>query len=156
MLHYQSRIESLILDLWTKFESLDVDEGAEYLESKQVDTVKVYPPPELDLGDDDFAAGVDQPEPKEVPIYGLKWFIENEPIVTAEFTANTWNPPGEQTQTNGRYVPIRTLDKALINCLKFIDESGIDADIEKDEQQTKIDRDLLEEVEEWRQQNVTE
>jgi len=157
--HYQSRIESLILDLWTKFESKTIEgsesKGREYLEEVLIDEVMVPPPAEL-LPDsqNDLAAGADPPEPKTVEIQGLEWFIENEPVVSETFTTYSWNPPGEQTAANTRTIPFKTLDKALVYCLKFMDETGIDADFEKEEQQTKIDRELLEEVEEWRQKNV--
>ena len=152
--HYQSRIESLIIDLWTKFDAEDVDNGKQYLNSEVIDTVQIPPPEELVLQTTDLAAGAETPDPKTVTIQGLKWFIENDPVVSASFTAYTWNPPGEKTMQNSRYLPISTLDKALVICFKFIDESGIDANLETEEQQTKIDRELLEEVDEWRKQNV--
>lgn len=153
--HYQSRIQSLILDLYTKFKGLEDDAGEELLEREHIDTITVHPPAEI-MPDtqQDMAAGVDPPEPKEVPIHGLEWFIENDPVVSAEFTVYSWNPPGEKTAIGQRMVPIKTLDKALLACMEFIDRVGIDANLNETEQQTKIDRDLLEEVDKWRQQNV--
>lgn len=160
--HYQSRIESLIIDLYTKFGGLETDgdgdgDGTDYLTEEPIDTVTIYPPEEiLPDTDDDMAPGVEPPGPKQETIYGLEWFIDNEPVVAAEFTTYSWNPPGERTAVGQRFVPTRTLDKALLACMEFMDSVGIDADLSETEQQTKIDRDLLKEVDEWRQQNVDE
>jgi hypothetical protein len=146
--HYQSRIESLILDLWTKFESestANEKKGRQYLDHEHIDSIMVPPPADLlPNSESDMAAGADYPDPKAVHIEGLRWFIENEPVVTRSFTIQSWNPPGEYTGTNSRHVPFRTLDKALVYCLKFMDETGIDADFEDDTDDAEFDySDLL-------------
>jgi len=143
--HYQSHIESLILDLWTKFESGEAEGGEEYLRDEQIDTVMVYPPDDLlPESDSDLAAGADIPDPKEVSINGLEWFINTDPYVRAEFSIHSWNPPGEQTGVGQRHIPLKTLDKAFTYCLKFIDEAGIDADIADDADDAEFDySDLL-------------
>ncbi len=158
--HYQSRIESLIIDLYTKFagyndEDSDENLGEEYLQEVQIDTIEIPPPPEMQQKTQtDLAPGESLPESKTVEIRGLEWFIENEPVVTKHFTVKSWNPPQEMTVPNSRLIPFRTLDKALLKCTEFMDEIGIDAQLDEKEQQTKIDKDLLEEVDEWRQKKV--
>jgi len=158
--HYQSRIESLVLDLYTKFKQLDIESESEaensedYLFKKKIDTVVVDPPQSLIPNERDIANGENIPEPKEETIEGLYWFIKNEPVIQKSFSVTSWNPPGVQTDTNARFVPKRTLDKALVHCMEFIDKAGIDAKFEQKEQRTKIDRELLEEVDEWRKENV--
>ena len=146
--HYQSRIESLILDLWTKFETGDTDDettGEDYLYNVEIDTITVSPPADLIPADErDMAAGADIPNPKHANVRGLYWFIQNEPVVSRTFTIHSWNPPREQTATNQRYVPFRTLDRALALCLKFMDDAGIDADFEDDSNDAEFDySDLL-------------
>jgi hypothetical protein len=140
------------------FEADDKEDGIngqEWLYRKQIDTVTVHPPDSImPDNEQDMAAGETVPEPKQVGITGLNWFIENDPIVRAEFTIRSWNPPGEKSDVGTRLLPFKTLDKAFIMCNKFIDELGIDARIAEKGQQTKIDRELLEEVDEWRQQNL--
>jgi len=159
--HYQSRLESLILDLWTKFETLELEDddegrtGEYYLKEVHIDTIEVPPPAELmPDSDDDILDGAEPPTPKTVSIDGLQWFIENDPYVRASFSVESWNPPGTRTATNARHIPIKTLDKADVKINEFIDKAGIDADFEEKEQRTKIDRDLLEEADEWRKNNV--
>lgn len=155
--YYQSRIESLVIDLWTKFENSDMEKGKQYLESEPIDSFQVEPPAELLPADrSDLAAGAEYPDPKEYAIEGLNWFIEHDAVIEVPFTAYTWNPPGERTVSQQVLIPWESLDRGLITAMKFIDETGIDADLEQKEQQTKIDRELLEEVEEWRQKNVSE
>lgn len=131
--HYQSRIESLIIDLYTKFGNLETESGEDYLTDKHIDSVIIPPPDEiLPDSDDDMAPGAEPPEPQTEQIYSLEWFIEREPVVSAEFTTYSWNPPGQQTEMGQRHIPIRTLDKALLNCIEFMDKMGIDADISID------------------------
>lgn len=152
--HYQSRIVSLILDLHTKFGGTETN-GVQYLKDEPIDSITVFPPAEImPDADSDMAPGETPPAPQEETIYGLQWFIEHDPIVRAEFHTRSWNPPGEQTAVGQRVIPIRTLDKALLKCMEFMDKLGVDADLDDKEQQTKIDRDLLEEVDEWRKQNI--
>ena len=153
--YYRSRIESLIIDLWTKFQSEDIENGHEYLEAREIDVIEVPPPAEL-LPDEgaDLAPGQTIPEPKKRPITGLKWFLENDGVLEVPFTARMHDPPGKRTVIQEMHVPLATLDQALLVCIEFLDEMGVDADISQEEQQTKIDRDLLEEVDEWRKQNV--
>lgn len=126
--HYQNHLETLIIDLWTKFK--ETDTGTEYLERKHIADVEVPPPPEL-LPDEesDYAAGADVPDTKEVSIHGLSWFVDSEPVVTAEFTTTTWNPPGERKETNGRLIPRHVIDKALTITLEFMNDAGVDADL---------------------------
>lgn len=128
--HYQSRIESLVMDLYTKFGGLAEESGTKYLEDEPIDTVIIPPPEELlpDVGGD-MASGAEPPEPQTETIYGLEWFIDNEPIVAKEFSVYSWNPPGKQTAINQRHIPFRTLDKAFMSCMQFMDEMGIDADL---------------------------
>lgn len=129
---YQRRIESLIIDLWTQFQNEDIDAGTKYLFEETIDTVEVPPPAELQDAEN-MAPGESIPQPKKEPIRGLFWFVNNEPIVAAEFTAHTWDPPGQSTYIAERPVPARTLDKALMKCMEFIDETGIDINVRQDQ-----------------------
>lgn len=131
IMHYQSRLQNLILDLWTKFKNDLIDEGEKYLKEEQIATVTVPPPPELIAEQRDLAAGEPAPEPKREEIIGLEWFIHNQPIIQKTFTAHTWNPPGETTATNRVILNFNVLDDAVVTCFEFMDEAGIDADIEE-------------------------
>lgn len=153
--YYRSRIESLIIDLYTKFTSEGIENGQHYLEEAVIDTIEVPPPEEFRAGPDgDIGPGQSTPEPKYLEIRGLEWFLNHDGQIQVPFTARTFNPPGERTIMQEISVPRKTLDKALLTCIKFLDDAGIDADLTEEEQQTKITRELLEEVEEWRKQNV--
>lgn len=152
---YRSRIESLIIDLWTKFRNEDLESGTKFLEEKEIDTVEVPPPAELLPGEGgDLGPGEKPPRPKYITINGLKWFLEQDGQIRVPFTARLHDPPGKHTVHQEMNIPISTLDKALLTCIEFLDEAGIDADLVQKEQQTKIDRELLEEVDEWRQEHV--
>jgi len=155
---YQSRVEGLIVDIWTKFKNADGDmegRGYDLLYNDSIAEVTIHPPAELLPNDKgDLAAAAEMPEPKTKTIYGLKWFIENDPIVTAQFSVSSWNPPGTRTGTGQALLDFGIIDEALLKIMEFIDEAGIDADMEEEENQTKITRELMEEFEEWRKENV--
>lgn len=142
---YQSRIEGLIADIWTKFKNADNDLGKELLFQDEIAEVEVPPPAEIVPDSaNDIAAGADPPTPKTRSIYGLKWFIENDPIVTAQFTVHSWNPPGQKTAVGQRLLDFGTLDEALLKIMEFLDETGIDADLEDDQDDAEFDySDLL-------------
>lgn len=142
--YYRSRIESLILDLWTKFSAEEMD-GEEYLDSEVIDEVEVPPPEEMRPGSGDLGPGASAPEPKTRTIEGLKWFIENDGPIEVPFTARLSDPPGQQTAVQQVPIPRKTLDKALIKCIEFLDEAGIDADIVTDDGDAAFDySDILE------------
>lgn len=125
--HYQTHIETLILDLWTKF--YDTAEGEKYLDKIQIADVQVPPPREIPTGND-LAPGASVPDPETVTIRGLRWFVENEPIVQASFSVRGWNPPTEQTYTNATVLDRSVLDRAVSRCFEFMNEVGIDADFD--------------------------
>jgi len=152
---YQNAIQGMILDLRPKIKSSDDVDGETLLEDKAIATVTVFPPMnEIPENQRDFAAGADQPDPKTVTIRGLEWFVHHDPVIRRKFELTTWNPPQKTKVTGQSIIGFDVLDKALEECIQFVDDSGIDADMEEQEQQTKIDRDLLEEVDEWQNQNV--
>lgn len=127
--HYQSRLESLVLDLYTKFNSDMIETGEDYLYNEHIVTVEIPPPPGLVESMSDLAAGADLPSPKTEEIKGLLWFKDNEPVITKSFTVTTWNPPTEQTVTNQAVLDFSVLDEAVALCFEFMDEAGIDADL---------------------------
>lgn len=152
---YQNAIQGMILDLRPKIKSSDDVDGETLLEDKAIATVTVHPPVnKIPDNQRDFAAGADQPEAKTVTIQGLEWFVHHDPVIQRGFEITTWNPPQKTEVIGQSIIGFDVLDKALEECIQFVDDSGIDADMEEEEQQTKIDRDLLEEVDEWQNQNV--
>lgn len=127
--HYQNHLETLILDLWTKFH--DTENGQKYLHDVEITRIHVPPPADIPTGGD-LATGADTPEMKTETIRGLNWFVENEPVVTKSFQVQSWNPPGTQTYTNSVPLQRNHLDKALAKCLEFMNDVGIDADFDED------------------------
>jgi len=68
------------------------------------------------------------------------------------------SPRSHQTEpltvTKRVRIPRQIIDNAVTALENFVRDIGMDVEWDEEEQQTKIDRDLLEEVDEWRQQNV--
>lgn len=152
--NYRSRLESLVLELWNVFENLESDTGEEYLTEKTIATVEIPPPDSLLEQASELPPGVSKPSPQVHTINGLRWFLDNPAAITKTFEIQSLSPPKKLTETNEYLLQWGELDLGLQATLEFIDAAGVDADVTEEEQQTKITRELLEEVEEWRQQHV--
>lgn len=154
LLYYRTSIEGLILELWNVFQNLDDGTGEEYLKEKDIATFQIPPPESLRHRVSDLQPGEGWPDPKTHHIVGLEWFLHNPEVITEQFTVESLNPPRQITETQSYILQWGELDDALRYLLEFIDVAGIDADLVEEEQQTKITRELLEEVDEWRQENI--
>lgn len=164
LLYYRAHLESLIYELWNVFRNFEAGEsesedsdtptGKYYLEEKHLGTVTVSPPESLIGAIGQLDAGENLPESKRFEIEGLKWYLEHPDTIQATFAAESFDPPERVVESNERVLRWDELDAGLRACFEFIHKAGIDADLAEEEQQTKIDRELLEEVEEWRQANV--
>lgn len=131
LLYYRGKIESLIIDLWTKFKVDEDDiDASEYLAEKKIDTLTVPVPEELTK---DLAPGAEPPEPQTETIHGLQWFLENDHVIETEYRVRTMSGgPGWETLVGRVMVPQRTLDKALLLCTEFMDQLGIDVELSVD------------------------
>jgi len=159
LLFYRSELESLIHELWNVFRNLDVEEmdeqtGKAYLQTREIATFRIEPPPELEETVEQLSASASWPEAKEYTIKGLEWIIEAPETLTATFSVESLSPPKTVTDTREYVLQWAELDAVLRTTLEFIDVAGIDADLAEQEQRTKIDRELLEEVDEWRAENI--
>lgn len=152
--NYRSRLESLVLELWNVFQNLESDKGKEYLTEKPIATFEIPPPESLLSQAEELPPGAEYPDGKQHTIHGLRWFLDKPTTITETFELRSMSPPKTLTETNEYLLQWGELDSGLQYALEFIDAAGIDADVSEEEQQTKITRELLEEVDEWRQQHV--
>lgn len=155
LLHYRSRLESLIMELWNVFQNLDSDDGETYLTTAQIATFQIEPPEELREIARDLPDGAEYPDAVEHTIEGLRWYLDAPRYLTETFELRSLSPPQQIEREQTYVLQWPELDEGLRYALEFIDVAGIDADVTEQEQQTKIDRDLLEEVDEWRREHVT-
>jgi hypothetical protein len=124
--HYQSRLETLIVDLRNKFRHELVQGDVDWWNGVPIDTVEIPPPPEL-IDDDALAPGEEPPTAKKEHIHGLSWFIDNNPVLARDFTVYGWNPPGKMTETSEVVLGFEVIDEAVMTCFDFMDTLGIDA-----------------------------
>jgi hypothetical protein len=100
--------------------------------------------------------GEQVPTAEVASINGLRSVTELPSPLSYTFTVDY--RAGGQTDTKSRTVtaelPQRVLDKAIEEADKALSEVGVGLEIDEGEQRTKIDRDLLEEVDEWRRNNL--
>lgn len=163
LLYYRAHLESLIYELWNVFRNLTGEEsedggiedvGAHYLNEKKIYEVDIDPPERLRRKVHEMEDGAAMPEPARVTIEGLRWFVQEPDTVSATFEVEAFDPPRTVREEREEVLGWQPLDAGLRNCLEFMDRAGVDAELAEDEQQTKITRELLEEVEEWREEHV--
>ena len=160
LLYYRAHLESLIYELWNVFRNLtgeetdEEDVGAFYLNEKEIYRLEIAPPERLRSQVREMEDGAAMPEPATVRIKGLRWFVQEPDTISATFEVEAFDPPRTVREEREEVLGWQPLDAGLRNCLEFMDRAGVDAELAEDEQQTKITRELLEEVEEWRQEHV--
>jgi hypothetical protein len=131
VMHYQSRLQTLLVDLRNKFSHELLKADKDYWESAEIATVEVPPPPAL-TDDDNLAPGEEPPAAKQVPIHGLSWFINHQPVIRREFTVSGWNPPRELSEPSEVVLGFEVIDEAVMTCFDFMNTLGIDADVTAD------------------------
>lgn len=129
VMHYQSRLETLIVDLHNKFRHELVEGETDFWRDKEIATVEIPPPPAL-TDDENLAPGEEAPTPKHATITGLSWFISHDPVIRREFTVRGWNPPRELSEPSEVVLGFEVIDEAVMACFEFMNSLGIDADIE--------------------------
>jgi len=100
--------------------------------------------------------GAGVPTPKTVSVVGIQDIVRLPSPLTVEWSVSMQTRDGVSTQTASKQqeLPQHILDTAMQLTDKALAAADMGVDIEQQEQQTKIDKKLLEEVEEWRLENV--
>lgn len=89
--------------------------------------------------------------------HGLSDVVDAPNPIVVEWTEHNHSAFDGGTTTHRRetrQIPRRILMNAFRRVNAFLYELGVDLNVEEAEQQTKISRELLEEVDEWRKQNI--
>lgn len=99
------------------------------------------------------------PDGREIPVRGLNALFELSPPFTARFEVVTESVGRGRRETSKklnveREIPIRILDQMFAAINQYLADIGFDIEVGKSQQHTKLDDDLLEEVEQWRRENV--
>jgi len=96
------------------------------------------------------------PSKRTFPVRGLRQVTDLPSPLSYTFTVDYRS--GGQTQTKSRTVeselPQRVLDNAIEEANQALGEVGVGLDIDEGDRIVKIDRDLLEEVDQWRRDNL--
>lgn len=152
--YYRIGVERLLLEL----ESLgERTESSELWQSTTLGVVEIPLPERIRKAVKDPQVrvpwGVDQPEAKRIPIDGLSAILDIPWPLTVEFTL----PVGQSEEirdTATREPPIQVLDNAMRVARKFLGETGLDIEVSEAEHRAVVDEELLEEIEQWRKQNL--
>jgi hypothetical protein len=108
--------------------------------------------------EDPFAV-LSRPDPKEVDVTGLKslFDIESPIVATFEFESPARGRGRGSTMesvTVPESIPYHILDEMFATTNGYLAELGLGIEIDETDKQTKIDDDLIREVEQWRRENL--
>ncbi len=103
--------------------------------------------------------GVDLPNGEHYEFNGLRSILDAPEQFEVRWVEESDDLIGG-TETTVREESVRIPRRVLLNAYReanrLLSDVGMDIELEDEEQQTKITRELLEEVEEWRQENVNQ
>lgn len=129
-------IRSLILDLYTKLDGVEDDDGNSYLREQPIGEITVDVPPGLPQSGRDrrLAPGGSTPEPETVEVEGLQWFVAQNFPLRVTFSVRTLDgKPGVDRQSVDVYPPMELLYSALVACEEAMDQLGIDVEIKAED-----------------------
>jgi len=165
---YRTVLESYIREAEALFSQ--TEDGRRYWNERDFGTVTVPLPVEASSMNgtpyqvpgpgEEYPIGVlEQPDPKTVDMIGLKSLFETDSPITATFEFPSPHPGmgrGQtyETETIKKAIPYQILDKMFARTNGYLAELGIGIEIDETDKQTKIDDDLIREVEQWRRENL--
>lgn len=99
------------------------------------------------------------PSGRKIPVRGVNSLFELSPPITAEFTVSTTRSGLDRgttavTENVWRQIPMSILDEMFAVTNAYLSELGFGIDIQEGEKKTKLDDDLINEVEKWRRENL--
>lgn len=136
----------------------DAEPSADYVDGVHIGTVVVSPPAQLkQLAENNLhRLPSDQtvPEPKQFPVVGLRGFTKAPSPYEIDFTVTMRNADefDQHTDTSVTEMDRQTIENAFELGLEALADVGIDLSLST--RQTTIDKELLLEVAEWRDENV--
>jgi hypothetical protein len=158
--HYRGAVSTYLREVFQVIAAEGVDLSKNYENEVTLGEIVFEPPPELVTWARDnvrnLLPGEQVPSPKPLPIVGLRQVTDLPSPLSYTFSVDYRS--GGQIQTKTRTVtaelPQRVLDEAIEQADAALSEAGVGLEIDEGERVVKIDRDLLEEVDAWRQNNL--
>jgi hypothetical protein len=158
--YYRGAVEGYLLEAIPILDRDDIDLSKDYLEEVELGTVRFEPPAELVAyaknNIEHLAPGAEIPTPTEQRLVGLRSLLKANSPLRQEFgVAMVRNGDTEQMeQTVAAEIPQYVLDRAVETTDKALAEADIGIELEEEEQRTKITWELIQEVDQWRRENI--
>lgn len=140
--YYRAGVESYLLEVDTLLKSHDP--GPELWSNRQYGTMVIEPPgrwekrrgyylsKNLKTGPNQPLKVKSLPDPKEVPVVGLKWLFETDTPITRDFEFTSAGYKLETiTKSNSAVLKWVTLNKMVTNINSFLNEIGIGLKVEE-------------------------
>lgn len=137
---YRAAVESYILSLQPLIVSEEVEDSARLWDSEEIGEFVVRAPGKT----------------QTVTIKGVKDILYRNSPLELEFRVETNSERAGKTSERRivqKEIPRRVLDRAVMKCDRFRQDIGLGIDVESTKT-TKITDDLIQEVEEWREENI--
>lgn len=139
------------------------EDGQHYWRNRHYGNIVVEPTVEEMVGDTnkkqlaDGTRVVTEPEARTVRVHGLNSLFQDNMAVEIEVEVPTVRR-GKQTESKtvpvSPELPLSVLDEMYSGVNSYLAQIGFDVEVGKAEQHTKFDDDLVEELRDWREENL--
>jgi len=157
---YRSAVESYLLQLVPVLRRDDVEFDRDYLAGIELGSVHFEPPEDLvEYAEENLVRlpdGESVPTAKRIDLVGFEDVLNAESPITVPFSVSTLK--GHKIETEDahvqREIPETILDEVLQKADEALNEIDIGIKTDVKQKQTKITDEHIDELEEWRQQNI--
>lgn len=158
---YRNALESYIREVEPLF--FETEEGRDYWEKHDFGVLDLTPRAEdLDVSPEKFRKCTileQPPEGRRVKIRGLRMLFKLSTPHRCQFEMSIPSKGlnrGDivRVATVGRYMPVATLDEMFAVTNRYLAEIGFGVHVQQAQQNTKLDEGIMEEVEQWRAENL--
>lgn len=133
-------------------------EDRETLHDAELGTVKIHPPSSIrEAVEQNRVVGSPSIGPYEHTISGIQGYITAPEVFQKSWTVTIkkrHSGPTEVTETKQSYMPVHISMNAFRMVNRYLNQAGVDVSLHEDQHRSVVGDEVLEEVEQWRQQNV--
>lgn len=159
----QQVVRAALYSYLTNIEWLIVDAGEkELLQEQPLGEVQIDPPEEFvrwadSKGGYPKVIGSASLEPYTRPITGIQGYLTAPEVFSHTWALNVQKrheQPHSVERTKHTYMPVHISLNAFRLANRFLQQAGVDINLEEEQHRAVVDEEVIKEVEEWRQQNI--
>jgi len=155
----QQVVRAALYPYLTSVEWLMAESGnKDLLQDRELGTLTIQPPTQLQrLADEGRVVGDPNLQPLQQTISGIHGYITAPEVFRESWTVTVrkrHSGPTEVNQVKETFMPVHISKNAFRMVNRFLNQAGVDISLHEDQHRAVVDEEVMEEVEEWREQNV--